>query len=246
MSVIKAQFYIDNINKELKEDDSHYKGLRIGALRGLHERASELVVQYATGKELLDLAAGTGAFSLRMLDADFNVTASEYVTKGFKVGDKIPLISCDLNSSFSEQFPQRYDVITAIESIEHIENARHFIRQCANLLKGKGILLITSPSIDSLNAKFSFLYGGAFPWFKAKNYKIDGHILPTTISQFEFMFKEAELKIIFYDSYGLYQTSFAKKIILNMLRILLQLRGKYSKGTNGQINIFVVQKAEGL
>lgn len=87
------------------------------------------------GATVLDMAAGSGALSLRLQDAGYAVQATDYVTENFRLRDRIPFIQLDLNSDFSEAFQQPFDCIAACEIIEHPENPRHFMRQCKRSLR---------------------------------------------------------------------------------------------------------------
>jgi len=46
-----------------------------------------------------------------------------------------------------------FDVITAFNLIEHLENPLGFLKKCYSLLKKHGILVIATPSLDSLHFK---------------------------------------------------------------------------------------------
>lgn len=89
-------------------------------------------------------------------------------------------------------FPENeFQFLFAIEVIEHIENPRHFIREAFRLLRPGGTFIVSTPNVDSLRSKISFLLRGYFPPFCQADYTGSGHISP--ISQLDFirMAKEA-------------------------------------------------------
>jgi len=67
----------------------------------------------------------------------------------FKLSD-VPFIQADLNEPFA--FGRRFDCIVASEIIEHLENPRHFLRECA---KVADVVVITSPNTDSPASKWA-------------------------------------------------------------------------------------------
>ena len=57
-------------------DPETYRGIRVMAHPGLHGEIAGLLPSYiATGAQVLDVGAGAGAFSLRMSDMGYDVTA---------------------------------------------------------------------------------------------------------------------------------------------------------------------------
>jgi SAM-dependent methyltransferase len=69
----------------------------------------------------------------------------------------------------------KYDLISAIETIEHLENPSQFLRECGALLEPGGLLIITSPNLSSPPARLKFLTHSALRSF-------DDHGDPTHIT----------------------------------------------------------------
>lgn len=148
-----------------------YKGLASYARAGLHEHVVSVVARHVPAPAaILDLAAGSGALSQRLLDKGYAVSASDYVADNFRLS--IPFRAADLNQDFVQG---EYDAIVACEIIEHLENPRHFLRQCRKMSPR---LILTTPNPDSPISKAHYLRRGYFHWFSQDDYRIQGHISP--------------------------------------------------------------------
>jgi SAM-dependent methyltransferase len=164
----------------------HYQGLPIHALPGLHEFAfAQFSAHCPSGAMVLELAAGSGAMSQRLADAGYRVTATDYLAENFRLHERLPFFTCDLNGDFANGRDASQDAVCALEIIEHLENPRHFFRQCYHLLKPGGILLISTPNLDNAASLTSFLRGPSFQWFSDADYERDGHITP--LSQWQIL-----------------------------------------------------------
>jgi 2-polyprenyl-3-methyl-5-hydroxy-6-metoxy-1,4-benzoquinol methylase len=109
----------------------NYKGLEIHAFPATHEGVVDAANKYVDrGAKALDVGSGSGALCLRLHDGGFSVVGCDVVHENFKLHDKIPFIQCNLNQNFADVFTERFAAIAATEIIEHIENPRHFLRQC--------------------------------------------------------------------------------------------------------------------
>src|SRR5580704_17118766 len=122
----------------------------IWSLRGSHppnaERAGEgmtssddfqqamfdLVERHLGNKDVLvlDLGAGAGLFSQRLMDHGYKVVSADLHPEAAKV----PCRRVDLNAAFSEGFKERFDAICIFEVIEHVENPRYTLRECKKIL----------------------------------------------------------------------------------------------------------------
>lgn len=169
-----------------------YQGLPIHALPGLHEFAFELFSRHcAPGSSVLELAAGSGAMSLRLANAGYRVTATDYVSENFRLHGSMPFFTCDLNQNFSHGHIASADHICALEIIEHLENPRHFARQCFQVLKPGGMLLLSTPNLDTAASIAMFMRDLSFQWFSDDDYARDGHITPLSQWQIDKCFTEA-------------------------------------------------------
>lgn len=158
-----------------------YRGIPIFAAPGLHELAAERLAAGrpdAANTEVLELGAGGGALSQRLVDQGYPVCASDLFDSNFTPRGKIPFVALDLNQAFAEQMQRRFDVVVALELVEHLENPHHFFRQCRQLLREDGCLLVSTPNLANPVSQAMFVRQGLFQWFRDEDYRDQGHITP--------------------------------------------------------------------
>ena len=219
-----------------------YKGLRIHALPGLHDFIGEQVGHYFQSEgKLLDIASGSGALSLRMQDAGFDVWSTDYVSENFKL-DTENFIQADLNEVFTPLFPENFQAIIASEIIEHLENPRHFARQCFKLLASGGKMLLTTPNIENAGSKTAFIRSGSFLWFNEEDYINQGHITPLTQWQIKKSFEEAGFKFIWTGSFGEGATRLGGSPRLTLLAKLIAMLSTTDPELSREIFVAVVEK----
>src|SRR5205085_8776424 len=88
-----------------------------------------------------------------------------------------------LNKPFGPVPGAPFDLIMAVELIEHLENPRHLLRECLGILRPGGRLIVTTPNINSPVSKAMFLRFGTLAWFSDTDYKLRGHITPVSAWQ---------------------------------------------------------------
>jgi 2-polyprenyl-3-methyl-5-hydroxy-6-metoxy-1,4-benzoquinol methylase len=110
---------------------------------------------------LLEVGAGTGALAARLRQLGFQVSACDLFPDQFQAAD-IPFTVADVSEALP--YPdQRFEIITCLETIEHLEDQFRFARECARLLVPGGRLLITTPNILSLASRWQYFWTGFFP-----------------------------------------------------------------------------------
>jgi cyclopropane fatty-acyl-phospholipid synthase-like methyltransferase len=135
-------------------------------LPGLHEAvAQKIAYRISPDSCVLDIAAGSGAFTRRLMDMGISPVANDVDPSRWRV-PQIDLMNVDLNGAFAEAFAGRgIDAIAAIEVIEHLENPREFLRQCRAIIPAGGFMFVTTPNVTSAASRAMFLRSGRTVFF---------------------------------------------------------------------------------
>ncbi len=158
----------------------------------VHELAYEAISRHTSvNSRVLDVGAGPGAFSKRLRDNGYtNVEAVEVNTPVFKLPD-VKLYACNLDKDWAEEIPGEVDAIVTIEVFEHMENPWHFARQCAAAVRPGGVIVMTTPNIQSSRSRIEFLLKAEHRFFRQKDYKQMGHLSSMTHQQIRWVFVAA-------------------------------------------------------
>jgi SAM-dependent methyltransferase len=160
--------------------DGNHNSLHVRALPGTHELVVETALRYVPrGSAALDLGAGSGALTQRLLAAQFRVTAAD-------IGDAFsldaPFVSIDCNDpSFDRALSSQYDLIASVEVIEHLENPTAFLRSISRLLTPNGVAILTTPNVENVPARLKFLLGGKV---RAMDEHAPEHVTPIHLDLF--------------------------------------------------------------
>lgn len=154
--------------------------LREYAAPGLHQFCAALVKELAKPEDLIiDLAAGTGAFAARLHELGLTRIVCNDLNRDNFAFAGAPCTGIDLNTDFAAALGrEKYDLAVAMEVVEHLENPRHFLRECFAILKEGGYLLLTTPHLGSVRGRLLFLRSGHLRDFTPRNLEHDGHITP--------------------------------------------------------------------
>lgn len=156
-----------------------YRGVTIHAADGVHETAFARLRSHASiGSTVVDVGAGAGAFSARLVDAGYAVTALDVDTGKWAL-DSVPLRHLDVNLGIGASLGQTFDVACALEVIEHIENPWQFLRDLRSVVRPGGWLIVSTPNVTSFLSRAMFLVGGRFQGFGVADLEY-GHINPMT------------------------------------------------------------------
>lgn len=176
--------------------DFEYKGIREMAAFNLHHDVFTMVEPYLKkGMNVLDFGCGQGAFSQRLVDAgmivdvcDLNIDqVKAKVNRKFKV---------DLNDqSVPDLIAVKYDLIMAMEIIEHLHNPWKYLSDCVALLKDGGLIVLTTPNISNFISRLRFFMRGSLLAYE-KSDLAHGHITPLSFIQLENMFGFYKLEIL--------------------------------------------------
>jgi SAM-dependent methyltransferase len=144
------------------------------AAPGTWECALSLLTK--TEGDALIAGAGRGGISWLLNKVGFNVTSVDLHPDHFGIQD----MNCsyaDLNSQL-EFDDQRFDVVLAIEVIEHLENPWFFLRESIRCLKPSGELIFTTPNVETLASRIDFMIRGELTYFKESSFSGCYHVTP--------------------------------------------------------------------
>lgn len=138
--------------------------LEARATKGLHQFLVTAVLRRIARKgRAVDLGAGSGALAMELQALGMDVVAVDIDRRGFGAEGCGPeFLELDLNGgNFSQSVgEQAFDVVTAVEIIEHVENPIAFLRNVQRLLMPDGIAVVTTPNIQNVAARIKFLLTG--------------------------------------------------------------------------------------
>lgn len=173
-----------------------YKGIMEMAAYGLHPQLFSMLEPFLKpGMQILDFGCGQGAFSQRLTDAGMIVDSCDIDIEQIKanVNKKIKL---DLNKpDITDSITSKYDMIIAMEIIEHLQNPWKYVGDCLALLKKDGIIVLSTPNISNFASRLRFFMRGSLIAFE-KTDLAHGHITPLSFIQLENMFNSYNLEIL--------------------------------------------------
>lgn len=173
-----------------------------------HHKTNEKVVELVLTKELggqrlLDVGAGEGylvsvlgeALRRQGVEPGTVLSACDVLPEVFKYQP----VRCDRLSP-SGPLPYstgRFDIVTCIETIEHVEDQFRLAREFFRVLKPGGRVLVTTPNLLNINSRLRNLHSGfgllfdILPLGLQDSFRISGHINPVNYYYLAYLFRRA-------------------------------------------------------
>ncbi len=165
------------------------------------KRTPETIVRLAAKLprgRLLDAPAGSGALARTLSEAGFDVTAAEIAVETFGATE-LPCEPVDLDGDLPFE-ANRFEVVTSMDGIEHLENPFHFVRECARVLTPGGHLIVSTPNVTSIRSRARFFFTGFHNKFKLPldETRPDPlhHINPLTYQELRYIFHVSGLRLV--------------------------------------------------
>ena len=139
------------------------KGILMRANPALHEEAFEVFGGImAAGSSVIDVGSGQGAFAARLSDAGYPVTSVDKNVDDFRA-DGVTFVAVDFDqpqqvAAFRDDHEGRRDVPIGMEVIEHVENPWEYCRLLLSLVRPGGVVLITTPNVESTLSRTTLLF----------------------------------------------------------------------------------------
>jgi len=179
-----------------KFNHTEYNGIQELAAYNLHSDVFRILKPFLKkGLTVLDFGCGKGAFSQRLVDAGMIVDICDINIEQVKatVNRKYKL---DLNTQdVPSLITQKYDVIIAMEIIEHLQNPWKYLSDCVSLINEGGIIVLSTPNISNFISRLRFLMKGSLLAYEKADLA-HGHITPLSFIQLENMFEFFKLEIL--------------------------------------------------
>lgn len=146
--------------------------------------------------QILEIGAGHGALTQKLWNDGFQVVPSDLFPENFYFEE----LTC-LKLDITDKMPfenQSFDMVIAVEVMEHIHDHEVFFRECNRILKKGGKLVFSTPNILSLKSRMRFLFSGFFYAFNPLEHeRNDGlqHISSLTVDQYKNLGKRNNLEL---------------------------------------------------
>lgn len=145
------------------------RGTSCDAIYRIVVAAISSVRSEVSGGTILDVGCGVGLLRPHVQSQfDRYIGADVIRYEGFPANAEF--IAVDLDTGRVPMAEGTADVVAAVETIEHLENPRAFVRELCRLAKPGGWVVVTTPNQLSLLSKLTLLLHNEFNAFRAGSY----------------------------------------------------------------------------
>lgn len=132
----------EGLYRALQQRPEYYSPMKWDYVITLNDiKKDDRVLEVGCGKgEFIDYAMRNGISRIQGIDLNLDAVAKAKQLK-------LPVAPTSLRDLAAE--PMRFDVVCAMQVLEHVPNPREFLTQCLELLKPSGKLLVCVPNDDA-------------------------------------------------------------------------------------------------
>lgn len=159
----------------------------------------KVIKKYIKKGKLLDVGCGYGHFLHIAEQERFKVMGfdiSRHAIKQLKEKYNIPGKAGEVNKKTLPKGP--FDIITSWDVVEHFPNPRKSFQALASIQKKNGYLFLTTPSLDSIDAKILGKY-----WYGFK--RIPEHLYYFSEKHLKLMLQDAGYSVLQISQWGFYR-----------------------------------------
>jgi SAM-dependent methyltransferase len=132
--------------------------------------------QLPPAQRALNSGAGRGGMSLLLQQRGIDVTSVDLHPEHFAA----PGLTCQRQDLLRplDFADESFDLVLAIEVLEHLENPWLFFRESIRVLRPGGSFIFTSPNVTSLPSRVAFLRTGVLHYFREESFRGCYHVTP--------------------------------------------------------------------
>jgi 2-polyprenyl-3-methyl-5-hydroxy-6-metoxy-1,4-benzoquinol methylase len=159
----------------------------------IYAAVERVFAEHKLGGRILDYGSGVGNFVRRLLELQrFNqVSGMDIMPVPSDLAGRVEWVEQDLNAPVPGHDAQ-FDVIVAIEVIEHLENPRGMMRELFRMLRPGGTVIVTTPNNESWRSFIALWVRGHYVAFGDPCYP--AHITALLRKDFSRIFAETGLR----------------------------------------------------
>ena len=137
-------------------------------------RALGLVKRFAPDNKssILDCASASGGFLLQLSQAGYaNVSGLDIDDYRQPAAKKFNFKTSDVCLQSMPWPDHSFDAVVSLQTIEHLENPFHFIREVSRVLKPGGVFIVSMPNPFHILNRLLFLFrGNLYHWLESDNH----------------------------------------------------------------------------
>jgi SAM-dependent methyltransferase len=167
---------------------------------GLHAfLLDEVAARVPRNAEVLDVGCGTGAWLSRMQRAGYSRLHGIDLDEAATSLQGVDFKEVDLEWPDWQLEGNTFDLITAIEVIEHIGNRTNFLSNIIKYLRQDGLVLLTTPNLHNIASRVRFALTDSLRQFDGKGDRT--HYQPVFLYPFESLLQREGLRIVHPETY---------------------------------------------
>jgi 2-polyprenyl-3-methyl-5-hydroxy-6-metoxy-1,4-benzoquinol methylase len=121
------------------------------------------------GRTIVDVGCGEGRLEPYLRARFRNYVGVDVIRyEGFPVDGEF--LETDLDTGRIRMADRAADAVVSVETIEHVENPRQFVRELARIVKPRGTILLTTPNQLSFLSLTTLIARGQFSAFQGTDY----------------------------------------------------------------------------